>query len=287
VRQEDRSGAQPQHQRRDVNSPVVHTASIVATISLFVAIYLATLVVGAWVARLAGLESFYWLALLSAAVATAGTVSIMERGRWNIGFLVPPVLAAREFAIGIGFAAALIAGADLLIELSTPLRHTCGSGFPWLDLLIVYVPAAIHEEVVFRGYVFQKMRLWNRPGAIISSSVVFAALHSGNEGITAIAIANLLFAGVFLALAYERYRRLWFPIGIHLGWNVVSGPILAFPVSGFVPSASLLRVTGGGPAWLTGGRFGLEGSVAAAVVETAGIVLLLKRNAECRMQNAE
>ncbi|MGZ4809232.1 MAG: CPBP family intramembrane glutamic endopeptidase [Thermoanaerobaculia bacterium] len=256
-----------------------------ATISLFVAIYLATVVVAAYVARLTGLEAFYWPALLAAAVATTATVGIMERGRWNIGLVVPPALASREFVLGIGFAAVLIAGGDLLIELPTSMRHTRGAGFPWLDLLIVYVPAAFHEEIVFRGYVFQKMRVWNRGSAIIASSVAFAALHTGNPGITPIAVLNLLFAGVFLSLAYERYGRLWFPIGIHLGWNLVSGPILGYTVSGFVPAASVLRVLGSGPDWLTGGEFGLEGSVAAAVVEVVGIALLLKWNAERRVQN--
>ena len=57
-------------------------------------------------------------------------------------------------------------------------------------------------------------------------------------------MANLILAGVLLALAYERYERLWFPIGIHIAWNVASGPILGYDVSGYVPSQTVLRTIG-------------------------------------------
>ena len=90
---------------------------------------------------------------------------------------------------------------------------------------------------------------------------------------------------MLLALSYERYARLWFPIGIHLAWNILSGPILGYPVSGFVAAESVLRTAISGPLWLAGGNFGIEGSVWMGVAEVGGIVWLM--NAERRMQNEE
>jgi len=255
----------------------------VGTISLFVAIYLATFVAIGFVAGITGIRSFYWPALVAATAATIAAVGIMESGRWNIGFIVPPWLAARDAMLGLAVAAILIGTADLLILVSTSVRQVRGSGFPWPELWIVFVPAAIHEEVVFRGYLFQKIRAWNRHAGVAASSIAFAALHAGNRGIEPIAIANLLLAGIFLALAWERYQRLWLPIGIHLGWNVFSGPILGYAISGFVPAASLLRIAGGGPPWLTGGGFGIEGSVVVTLVEVGAIAWLM--NEEFRMKN--
>ena len=52
------------------------------------------------------------------------------------------------------------------------------------------------------------------------------------------AILNLILAGILLALAYERFERLWFPIGIHFLWNILSGPILGYGVN----TANLLRL---------------------------------------------
>jgi membrane protease YdiL (CAAX protease family) len=85
------------------------------------------------------------------------------------------------------------------------------------------------------------------------------------------ALTNLFLAGVLLCVAYERYGRLWFPIGIHFGWNILSGPILDYDVSGYVSAASVWRMAGSGPPWLTGGAFGIEGSVWIGVMEVAAI----------------
>ena len=247
------------------------------TTSLFVAIYLATFISSGYVARITGSSFFYWPALLAAAVATMGTIAIIERGRWDIGFIVPPVPAGRDFAVGLVFAAALIGIADVIVLATTSMRHTAGSGFPWYALWMIYIPAAIHEEVLFRGYLFQRAYSIHRGAGIVVSSIIFAALHANNVGVSWIAMLNLVLAGVFLALAWERHRRLWLPIGIHLGWNIASGPILGYGVSGFSPEASVLQTLGRGPAWLTGSAFGIEGSVAATVVEVIGIAVLWRR----------
>ena len=58
--------------------------------------------------------------------------------------------------------------------------------------------------------------------------------------------------GVMLALAYLVYERLWFPIGLHLAWNIFSGPILGYDISGYIPAESVLALRGNGRSWLTG-----------------------------------
>jgi hypothetical protein len=41
----------------------------------------------------------------------------------------------------------------------------------------VFLPAVVHEELLFRGYPFQKLLRWNRAFAIFFVALVFAALH--------------------------------------------------------------------------------------------------------------
>jgi membrane protease YdiL (CAAX protease family) len=190
----------------------------------------------------------------------------------------------RDLLRGAAFATVLIVVSDALVMASSSLRHTRGGGFPLFELLTVFIPAALHEELAFRGYLFQKIRRWRRAGAIVITSVVFAALHWENRGISALAVINLILAGVLLGLAYERYERLWFPIGIHLVWNILSGPILGYGVSGYVAGATLVRTVGSGPAWITGGAFGIEGSVWMGVAEVGGIIWLVN---ELRISNEE
>ena len=265
--------------------PYARRLPLLASISLFISLYLAVFLSLGYAAVALGVPYFQWIALISVAVSTAATVAIIEHGRWRLGFFVPPQFAIREFVFGALFATALIIACDGLMIVSGHLRQTTGSGFPWLEMLTVFLPAAFHEELAFRGYLFQKIRQSSRGAAIAISAFMFAVLHGKNIGISPLAVVNVFLAGVLLALAYERYERLWFPIGIHMAWNLVSGPMLGFPVSGFVASDTLLRTVSSGPAWITGGSFGIEGSAWMGVVEVAAIVWLL--NAERRMKNAE
>jgi membrane protease YdiL (CAAX protease family) len=233
------------------------------------------------------LPAHQWDALVAVVVATGTTVVLHERGRWRLGLAAPPAVAARELLVGAAFAVVLIGACDVLIMASTDLRHIAGGGFPWLELIVVYAPAAVHEELLFRGYPYQKVRSVNRSAAIIFTATVFAALHGGNAGFSPLAVVNLVLAGVLLALAYEVYQRLWLPIGIHLVWNLLSGPILGYNVSGYISRRTVLEVRGGGAEWLTGGRFGIEASVWMVVVEGLAIALLARWNAEGRRQRAE
>ena len=227
-----------------------------------------------------------WLALIDAATATFVATRILEPDGWSIGLFVPPARAARELLLGIGFAIVIIGICDVLLMLAG-VRHSYRGAFPWLELAMVFVPAVFHEEIVFRGYLFQKLRSMSRIAAFAFSALFFAVLHMRNHGITALAVVNIALAGILLALAYERYERLWFPIGIHLVWNILSGPILGYPVSGYVSRTTLLATTVRGPAWITGGSFGMEGSVFIAVVEIAAIVWLGRAGPDTRQRDAQ
>lgn len=255
---------------------------MLAPLSLFVSSYLATFAALA----LGHLVPRYWIALASASVATALTIAVVERGRWTVGLAAPPLTTLRELALGAVIAALIILATDALIVSSTNLRHVRGGGFPWGQLLVVFVPAAIHEELLFRGYLFQRLRRWSRGAAISISAVLFALLHAGNTGATPLAVANLALAGVLLALGYELFERLLVPIGMHLAWNVLSGPLLGYQVSGYGGEVTILALRGSGPDWLTGGSFGMEGSLWIGVMETIAVVGLALELRRCKMRRA-
>jgi membrane protease YdiL (CAAX protease family) len=240
-----------------------------------VCVYIATFVGSGYVAFITGFRNPHWLALLSVLLATAVTVTAFEGRPVALGLSGPPRIALRELLLGSLFAIVVIGACDLLIISTTALRHARGAGFPWRDLLAIYVPAVLHEELAFRGYIFQKLHRWSRVAAFAFSGGVFAALHLQNHSVTWLAVGNIALAGLMLALAFERYGRLWFPIGIHFVWNIFSGPILGYGVSGFESSASVFIVKGGGAPWLTGGAFGVEGSVWTTAVEIVAIALMV------------
>ncbi|MNZ96715.1 hypothetical protein D3C78_1159210 [compost metagenome] len=59
-------------------------------------------------------------------------------------------------------------------------------------------------------------------------------------------------------------------MGLHFAWNALEG-LLGIPVSG-LPAAGLFTVKANGAAWLTGGDFGLEGSIVTVIL---GLVIAI------------
>jgi uncharacterized protein len=236
-----------------------------------VSFYVATLVVLTAVS----FPFAQWTGLIAVTIATITAVMFWEKGKWALGLFVTPRRALPEFLFGSFYGALLVGTCALLIVLTTNLHHDRGPGFPWIELLTVFIPAAVHEELLFRGYVYQKMRRHNRTVAIFALAMLFAALHLNNNAVSWVGLTNIFLGGILLAFAYELYRRLWFPIGLHLAWNLTSGPVLGHEVSGYESPRTLLVERGTGQLLLTGGDFGIEGSVWMILTEAAGILLLL------------
>jgi CAAX protease family protein len=235
-----------------------------------VCFYVATLILLTW----SRFPLVYWNGLLAAGVATVATIAFWENGRWNLGLLVSPRRAVPEILAGCLWGGLLIGASALLVILSSEVREARGNGFPWRELATMFLPAAVHEELLFRGYAFQKLYRWKPGFAVLFVALLFAALHANNDSVTLLGLLNVFLGGILLGLAYARYQRLWFPIGIHLGWNLMTGPILGHEVSGYEPMRTLWREAGGGPVWVTGGEFGLEGSVWVTVVVLVTIALM-------------
>lgn len=126
--------------------------------------------------------------------------------------------------------------------------------------------AAIVEELVFRGLMFQAIqKLGNSWIALAVTSLTFGAFHLGNPGATLwSALAITIEAGVLLGAAFLWRRNLWFAMGLHFAWNTLEG-LLGIPVSGFAADG-LFTVKVHGAVLLTGGNFGLEGSIVPVMV---------------------
>ena len=180
--------------------------------------------------------------------------------------------AALVMAVGIATAAGGLrfsfgGGSGVITPL---LRSLVGSAF----LLFV---AALAEEALFRGYGLQTLTraklAWL---GLLLTSVPFGLAHLSNPNVVpVVTFANTTLAGIWLGVAYLRTRSLWFPLGVHWAWNWALGPFFGLPVSGrnFV-SNPLLRGDDLGPAWLTGGSYGIEGGVACTVALVAFTILI-------------
>ena len=263
-------------------------------ITLFVSVYLATFLTTAYAGAAVGLPYNQWAALISAVIATAFTIRIVERGRWRLGIFVTARIAIGHLPQLHGEASSACRAFLAEMLAASPMYVNLGVAEPDGDLSCSAVPLQSSVNVSDRLYFRRAMETRRfaigdyqigRVTLIPSlnygypvlgdegnvQAVVFAALHGGNRGISLMAILNLILAGILLALAYERFERLWFPIGIHFLWNILSGPILGYGVSGYVAQSTVFRTIGSGSVLITGGAFGIEASVWMGLVEVGGI----------------
>jgi membrane protease YdiL (CAAX protease family) len=141
-------------------------------------------------------------------------------------------------------------------------------------MLLAFVAVGFYEELLFRGYYLQNLKDGTNLGiAVLASSAAFGLAHLGNLNASLTSTLGIFAAGLFLAFAWLRTQSLWLPIGIHIGWNFLQGPVFGFEVSGN-PTPSLVRHVVDGPELITGGAFGPEAGllVLPAMALGAGLI---------------
>lgn len=184
--------------------------------------------------------------------------------------------APQELGIGmlIGFAlVAVIVGIWWMMG----YYRVTGAG-AWIAIFGVLAnegAGAFVEEVLLRGVVFriseEKLGTWV---ALAISAALFALLHlaSANVTVTSVILVGLE-GGILLSAAYVLTRRLWLAVGMHFAWDFSQDTI--FGVAGGVKGFVRTELTG--PALLTGGISGIEGSALALLVcLLVGVYLLLR-----------
>ncbi len=199
----------------------------------------------------------------------------------------------RDLGGGLLFGLVLNSGVVVVLWLSDAVSWSPNSfsvveaarGLGWYFVLLG--PAAAAEEVLFRGYFFQRLvEGWGAVAAVVLLSVLFGWGHVGNPDTTLLSTANTVLMGILLALAYLKTRALWFPIGLHFSWNFVMAAVYSLPVSGIVVQRQLLVATISGPDWLSGGNYGPEGSVLTTAAALLAI-LWLARTRRLRVSPAQ
>jgi len=175
---------------------------------------------------------------------------------------------ANEMLMGLGFALAFIGGLFLLLWLLGAITITGYVGFKpgvFFVSMMLFL-AAFDEELIFRGYILNSMMdSSSRWVALAGSSALFALMHAGNPSVWSnwVPMTELFAAGFILGISYTFTKNLWFPTFFHFGWNFFQG-LLGFEISGInVDSWKIIshKNTGNVPDIISGGAFGIEGSV--------------------------
>jgi membrane protease YdiL (CAAX protease family) len=192
-----------------------------------------------------------------------------SRGWWRelvAGLVAGPVVTGVLVLI-------LVLTGSVSLALSPDLRASFGA-FPFF--LVLFTLAAALEEFVFRGYPLQVLAEGSRRWiAGLLLCLPFTLGHANNPDVTMIGVVNIFLASVVLVILYFQTRRLWLPISFHLSWNLAQSWLWGFDVSGIEIRNQLFVVTSNGHDLVTGGEFGLEGSILSTILFVAVVVWFL------------
>lgn len=143
--------------------------------------------------------------------------------------------------------------------------------------LVYFLLIAVFEEMLFRTYPLfafaERYPIWF---TIFFNGVLFALAHVGNPNFTALGLFNIALAGMVFGIYTLQKKNISWAIGIHFGWNFTQGVLLGYNVSGNeMPGA--VKATPLGSVYLSGGDFGIEGSVFCSILLVGWIVWLIYR----------
>lgn len=186
----------------------------------------------------------------------------------------------RDTVVGVSVGAAWI-GSVLLLAQGWGILSVVGATD--VDLVVVLAVAlllnAATQELLVHGYVFSYLHhRYSATVAVVLTALLFLTFHAGAFTAGAVAVANVVAAGLLFGLVRVLSGGVWVPIVVHFVWNLVGGLVFGLVTLG--DPVHVLDASLHGPAWLTGGPALLEGSALTLVVTcvlAAGVGWRLRR----------
>ena len=132
--------------------------------------------------------------------------------------------------------------------------------------LIYFLLISAFEEFLFRSYplfaLSERYPLWF---AILVNGLLFAFAHFANPGLTVLGVVNITLAGMLFALYTLQKHNIAWAVGVHFAWNFTQAIVLGYNLSGNEMSG-FVKAMPKGADFLSGGKFGIEGSVFCTVL---------------------
>ncbi|HEL2383292.1 TPA: CPBP family intramembrane metalloprotease [Streptococcus suis] len=204
----------------------------------------------------------------------------VEKSPW-LGLGMTKKGAFKDFILGWGIGAAMLITCVLLMWGFGAIRISSVQFSPqlfgeFLVLVLAWSVQGTTEELLTRGWMFSSLSAkYNIPVGILISSLFFTFLHLGNDAISLIPLLDLTLFAILASLVMLKTGNLWVISGIHAAWNCFQGNVFAFPVSGTQAGQAFIAVETSGPDWLSGGAFGVEGSVISLIIQGLMIAWLI------------
>jgi membrane protease YdiL (CAAX protease family) len=181
-----------------------------------------------------------------------------------------------ELAVGVVVGFAIMVVILALVYAMGFYRVQIGHWSGWFNSLVFdsYISGML-EELAFRAILLRLFaRMFNPVAGLVISSALFGVAHL-THGTPFQALEIAFNAGLTMGIPYMITGRLWMSVGMHIGWDFTEESLLGVNTThGFLlstpdPTHSVL---------LTGGAYGPDGSLFAALVGALFVVGMLYSN---------
>ena len=139
----------------------------------------------------------------------------------------------------------------------------------------LFLAVGFKEEFQYRGYA--QFTLSTGIGwwpAALAWSLLFGFSHANKSGETIMGLFNATLFGLLSCVALRRTGTLWLMVGLHAAFDWGETYFYGVADSGQTLPGHLLESSFSGPAWLTGGSVGPEGSwICTLLLVTLGLIL--------------
>ena len=152
--------------------------------------------------------------------------------------------------------------------------------FPFLILFAAVFVQSAAEEMVCRGFIYQRVlrtyrnKLWL---AVLVNSVFFGLIHLGNDGVSAMAIVDLVVTGLLFSAMVYYFDSLWMAMAAHAGWNFTQSILAGLPNSGNVVPYSVFKLDAATArdSFFYNTAFGVEGTIPAIAIQIVVLAVLV------------
>lgn len=207
-----------------------------------------------------------------------------RRGDLEAALPLPKRLGwTREWGVGaaVGWGAALAVVLPLLVSgnlhgrFGTTWRHAGQLALAAVTLIAV----ALAEELVFRGYPFNRLIAATGPSwaAVLTSFGFAATIVWATPPMRLVpGLCNEAILGLLLAVAYLRTQALWVGWGLHFAYRAIFLLVFGLPAAGHGSYVSVMDSFASGPRWLTGSGYGLDAAWLTAPLLLGALMVLLR-----------
>ena len=214
--------------------------------------------------------------------------TIATLGPKSKGNRVPLLLLG--FVIGFAMNGVCILAAVLHGDIS--IHFDSFQLFPMLLLFVAVFSQASAEEMICRGYYYQRAKraTGSAIAAVFLNAIAFAGCHVANSGVTFLALFNIVVIGVFYSLVVYYFDSIWCAFGMHTAWNYTQNIVFGLPNSGNVTPFSMFKLDGGAKdSFFYNVGFGVESTLFAVLIDflAIAIVIVLGRRYKQKQQQAE